>query len=288
MAKDLYDRFDEVRESYAAAAEILGFDLAKICFTGPEDDLRQTKVTQPAIFVHSAVLVDFLYPKKLIPDVAAGHSLGEYSALYAAGALTFEEALRLVKVRAELMQRAGEINAGSMAAILGLDADVLQTVCEKAQSAGIVQIANYNSPNQIVISGSVAGVDRAMAIAKEKGAKRVVPLVVSGAFHSPLMEFGRQGLEKALAEVEIKQARVPVYTNVTAKPVTQPTEIKRLLIQQLTSPVRWVETIENMIEDGVEGFYEIGPGAVLTGLMKRINKNVTANTINNLESLESV
>jgi [acyl-carrier-protein] S-malonyltransferase len=287
MGKDLYDHFPDARERFNQANKILGFDLARLCFQGPEEELKQTRVTQPAIFVHSVILTQLLFKKNLKPDMAAGHSLGEYSALFAAEALTFENALQLVKIRAELMQKAGEINTGTMAAILGLDIDALQKVCAQASAAGVVQIANYNSPGQLVISGSVAGVNRAMELAKERGAKRAIPLPVSGAFHSPLMEYAAEGLGKALNEIEIKPARVRVYTNVDARPVTRPEEIRQKLHQQLTSPVRWTEIVENMIKDGAAKFYEVGPGNVLTGLLKRINSEVAGTAVNSLESLQS-
>ena len=287
MAKDLYDHFEDVKKTYENANQILGFDLADICFKGPEEKLRQTRVTQPAIFVHSTVLVKLLFEKNSKPEMAAGHSLGEYSALYAAEALTFEDGLRLVKVRAELMQKASELNEGTMAAFIGLQEDVVAEVCETASSEGVVQVANFNSPGQVVISGSIAGVNRAIEIAKEKGAKRAIPLVVGGAFHSPLMEYASEGLQKALAEVEIRPASMPVYSNVHAKPVTQPDEIKQLLAEQLTSPVRWGEIVECMIQDGATEFHEVGPGSVLTGLLRRINREVTGKSIDKLENLQS-
>lgn len=287
MAKDLYDHFEDVKQTYENANQILGFDLADICFNGPEEKLRQTRVTQPAIFVHSTVLVKLLFEKNSKPEMAAGHSLGEYSALYAAEALTFEDGLRLVKVRAELMQKASELNEGTMAAFIGLQEDVVAEVCETASSEGVVQVANFNSPGQVVISGSVAGVNRAIEIAKEKGAKRAIPLVVGGAFHSPLMEYASEGLQKALTEVEIKPANIPVYSNVHAKPIAQPKEIRQLLAEQLTSPVRWMKIIENMIQDGASEFYEVGPGSVLRGLLRRINREVTGKSIDKLENLQS-
>lgn len=287
MAKDLYDRFEDVKQTYKRANEILGFDLAEICFNGPEEELKQTRVTQPAIFVHSAILINLFKDKNIKPEMAAGHSLGEYSALYGAEALTFDDALRLVKVRAELMQKAGEINKGTMAAFIGLQEDVVAEVCESASAAGVVQVANFNSPGQIVISGSVAGVNRAIEIAKERGAKRAILLGVGGAFHSPLMEYASEGLQKALAEVEIKPTNIPVYSNVHAKPITQPDEIRQLLAAQLTSPVRWVEIVKNMIQDGASEFHEVGPGSVLRGLLKRINREVTGKSIGKLSDLEN-
>ncbi len=286
MAQDLYESLSEAKEIYDNANDILGFDLAKISFHGPEEELKQTRITQPAIFVHSVILTQILLKKEFAPDMVAGHSLGEYSALYAAQSLSLEDALALVKIRAELMQQAGEIKKGTMAAIIGLKTDVVKSVCDEASTIGIVQVANYNSPAQVVISGSVAGVTRAMELSKEKGAKRVIPLVVSGAFHSPLMEYAESGLKKALDEIDIKTARIPVYSNVHAKPVTEPEEIKRNLTEQLTSPVRWLEIIENMIQDGATEFYEIGPGNVLKGLLKRINREVEGKSIDTIESLE--
>lgn len=288
MAKDLYENFKEVKEIYTRANEILGIDLTKISFEGPENTLKQTRITQPAIFVHSTSLIQLLWKKELMPDMAAGHSLGEYSAFCAAGAFTFEDGLRLVKIRAELMQKAGELSPGTMAAVIGLDADVLERVCEKASSSGVVQIANYNSPVQIVVSGSIKGVKRAIELAKEMGAKKTIPLVVSGAFHSPLMGSAHEGLEKVLNEIEVTEANFPVYTNVDAHPVTKPEDIKYSLREQLTSPVRWVEIIEKMIRNGASEFYEIGPGSVLTGLLRRINRNVVGQTVSNVESLEKI
>jgi [acyl-carrier-protein] S-malonyltransferase len=288
MAKDLYDAFPEARAKFDAAHQILGFDLAQLCFAGPEEELKQTRATQPAIFVHSVILTDLLFKKNIKPAMTAGHSLGEYSALYAAGALSFEDALRVVKVRAELMQKAGEIHPGAMAAVIGLAAEALKNVCAEANSAGVVQIANYNSPNQLVISGAAAGVNRALELAKERGAKRAIPLPVSGAFHSPLMEYAIAGLGEILNEVEIQPASIPVYTNVNAKPVTAAQEIRQKLYAQLTSPVRWVEIVENMIKDGAAKFYEVGPGNVLTGLLKRINSETPGVAVNGVESLEQL
>ncbi len=284
----MYERFEEVKEIYHTANELLEFDLTKICFQGPKEELRQTRVTQPAIFVHSAVLTKLLRKKGVEPSMTAGHSLGEYSALFAAGALTFEDALSLVKIRAELMQKAGDIKPGTMAAIIGLDVQAVQNVCDEASSAGVVQVANFNSPIQVVISGSVGGVNKAIEMAKNHGAKKAIPLVVSGAFHSPLMEYALEGLGKALSEIKINAASIPVYANLDAQPTSTPDEIKQKLRAQLTSPVQWTEIIENMIEDGATQFHEIGPGSVLTGLLKRINKRVAGKTIDNLESLENI
>ena len=288
MAKDLYDDSTAVRELYATANDILGFDLANICFNGPEDDLRQTRVTQPAVFVHSAALSLYIKETNLSPDAVAGHSLGEYSALHQAQSFSFEDGLRLVKRRAELMQKAGESNPGTMAAIVGLDSTTLADVCAEASSAGVVSVANFNSPVQIVISGAVAAVENAMQICTERGAKRVVPLVVGGAFHSSLMQFAFDGLSDAVKVATINKARVPVYANVTSEPVTAPEDIKRLLVEQLTSPVRWVEIMTNMIRDGITEFYEVGPGSVLTGLLRRISRDVTGKALNSLEGIRAM
>jgi [acyl-carrier-protein] S-malonyltransferase len=273
MGKDLYDKFPKVKEIFDSANEILGFDLKSICFEGPEDELKQTWITQPAIFIHSIIVTLLLAEQKITPAMAAGHSLGEYSALVAAQAISFIDGLRIVKRRGELMQHAGEKQPGTMAAIIGLSDEEVIEICKEASSTGIVAAANFNSPLQVAISGSHEGIAKASELARQKGAKKVMPLVVSGAFHSPLMESVQQELKAALEEIDIKTAKFPVYANVTAKPVKIPNEIRELLYKQLTHPVRWVETIENMISDGVTDFYEVGPGNVLAGLVKRINRD---------------
>ena len=271
MAKDLYDADPAVRKLMDRADRILGFSISRICFEGPEEELRQTKNTQPAIFLHSVAAFRSV---ELRPDYTAGHSLGEYSALVAAGALDFEDALRLVRLRGELMQRAGEERRGTMAAIVGIDVETVEGLCREASKAGIVQPANFNSPGQIVISGSVDGVRRAMELARGRGAKMVKELTVSGAFHSPLMESARDGLRKALDTTAVSDAGVPVYANVTGEPVIRSSEIRELLCRQLTSPVRWEETIRNMVRDGAIEFTEVGPGKVLQGLIKRTESAV--------------
>jgi [acyl-carrier-protein] S-malonyltransferase len=290
MGKDLFELFSEAKEIYEKANEILGFELTTASFNGPEETLKQTFITQPAIFTHSIVLTK-LTEKKLTPDFTAGHSLGEYSALVCAGALSFEEGLKLVKLRGELMQKAGEEQKGTMAAVLGLDSQKLEEICQEASSAGIVQVANFNSPGQIVISGSVEGVRKAMEIAKVNKAKLVKELVVHGAFHSPLMEPAKEEFKKALDAAPVNNVRIPVYANVTGKPITPDTpisDIKDLLYNQLTSSVRWEESIRNMINDGAAEFIELGPGKVLQGLIKRINNSVAtagfdkADDLNNL------
>ncbi len=272
MGKDLYEQHPDARVLFERADAIIGASLTRICFEGPEEELRQTKNTQPAIFLHSVVLSRLYQSEKGV--MAAGHSLGEYSALVYAGSLTFEDGLRLVRLRGEFMQHAGVEQPGTMAAVVGLEANVIGEVCCSACEAGVVQAANFNSPGQIVISGSVSGVHRAMELAKARGAKLVKELPVSGAFHSPLMESAKMGLQAALEKTDIRDALIPVYANVTAKPVTKADEIRQLLNDQLTSPVRWDETIRNMAADGASEFVEIGPGRVLQGLVRRIRSDV--------------
>jgi [acyl-carrier-protein] S-malonyltransferase len=285
MGKDLYEGNSDAKALFDKADNVLGFSLSKICFEGPEEELKQTKNTQPAIFVHSIVLFILIINPKF--EMAAGHSLGEYSALVAAGALTFENGLKLVRLRGELMQRAGKENPGTMAAVVGLDSKVITQVCTEASATGIVQAANFNSPGQIVISGSIAGVQKAMEIAKARGAKIVKELPVSGAFHSPLMESAQKEFKSALDNIEIKNAEVPVYANVTARPMHSADEIRNLLFRQLTSPVRWEESITSMIADEAGVFTEIGPGKVLQGLIKRINGGVEVRGIEKLNDLKS-
>ena len=271
MAKDLFDNSVEAKEMIKTADEALGVNLSYIMFNGPEEELKQTEFTQPAIFLHSVVLASLI--RTLRPDAVAGHSLGEYSALVSAGVIQFYEAIKLVRQRGLAMQYAGTVMKGTMAAIVGLKPDEVDTACKEASDVGIVQCANFNSPGQIVISGSVDGVHKAMELCKLKGAKLVKELVVSGAFHSPLMEPATDRLANALEQTNFYDARIPVYTNVTANPVTDKNKIKKLLLEQLNAPVRWEEIIFNMSDDGIDEFYEIGPGKVLQGLVKRINPN---------------
>jgi len=272
MAKDIYDNSVEAKEMIKTADEALGINLSYILFNGPEDQLKQTEFTQPAIFLHSVILASII--RTLDIEGAAGHSLGEYSALVAAGSLQFYDAVKLVRERGKAMQQAGIDNPGTMAAVIGLDSEIVDECLAEASSAGIVQSANFNSPGQIVISGSVDGVKKGMEICKAKGAKLVKELVVSGAFHSPLMQTAKDKLKTALENTPVYDARYPVYANVSAKPVTSKCEIQNLLIEQVTSPVRWEETIKNMIADGFDEFYEVGPGKVLQGLVKRSNPGV--------------
>ncbi len=268
MGRDLASEFPPARECFERADALLGFALSRICFEGPEEELKQTANTQPAIFVHSIAAASLLQADDA--GMTAGHSLGEYTALVFAGALSFEDGLRLVRLRGELMQASGERQKGTMAAVVGLEPEAVENVCRDASEAGIVQCANFNSPGQIVISGSVEGVHKAMDLAKQRGAKLVKELVVSGAFHSPLMESAKEGLLSALEETPIGNARIPVFANVTAQPVQNAGEIRTLLARQLTSPVRWEESIRAMARAGAGTFLEVGPGKVLQGLVRRI------------------
>ncbi len=272
MAKDLFENDPKSRAMIEEADRILGTSLSGICFDGPEDQLRLTNNTQPAIFLHSMVAAQAL--SGITPSMVAGHSLGEYSALVMAGALSFADGLRLVRLRGELMLQAGIAQKGTMAAVVGLSPEATEELCIEASAAGIVQPANFNSPGQIVISGSVEGVHKAMELAKAKGAKMVKELVVSGAFHSPLMESAREGLKKALDATTFNDARIPVYANVTAEPVTRAAEIRDLLYRQLTMPVRWEQSVRAMVRDGAADFIEVGPGKVLQGLVKRTEAGV--------------
>ena len=283
MGKDLWERSNAGREFFERADQLLGFSLSRICFEGPEEELTQTKNTQPALFVHSLVLANLVRDERAV--AAAGHSLGEYTALVYAGAITFEEGLRLVRLRGELMQKACDEQPGTMAAIIGLDPKAVGEVCCKAWTSGIVQAANYNSPGQVVISGSVSGVRKAMELAKVRGARMVKELTVGGAFHSPLMESAMEGLKRVIEETEIREARIPAYMNASAKPAKKPEEIRDALAQQLTSAVRWEESIRNMIADGLTRFVEVGAGKVLQGLIKRISPESEVASIERLEDL---
>lgn len=279
MAKDLYDNNPIAREMLEKANEVLEFRITDIMFEGTAEDLRQTKVTQPAVFLHSTVLARCLPDFK--PDMVAGHSLGEFSALVAAGAMDFEEGLRLVSIRAQAMQKACEMCPGTMAAVISLPAEKVEQICKECE--GIVVAANYNSDVQIVISGEKEAVEAACVKMKEAGARRALVLPVGGAFHSPLMEPARaelaEGIEKAIFRTPI----CPVYQNVTAKPSTDPAEIKANLLAQLTSPVRWTQSVKNMMEDGADHFTELGPGAVLQGLVAKIASSPL--TIDGFQSL---
>ncbi len=266
MGKDLYDNNAEVRAMMERANEILGFRLTDIMFAGTAEELKQTKVTQPAVFLHSVAMAKALDAK---PDAVAGHSLGEFSALVVSGALSFEDGLRLVSKRAQAMQACCEAVEGGMAAVLSLTDDQVEAIC--AETEGVVVAANYNCPGQLVISGEKRAIEAACVKAKEAGARRALPLPVGGAFHSPLMEPAREELEKAIAEAAFQTPACPIYQNVDAKPHTDPEEIKQNLIAQLTAPVRWTQIVREMLADGVDAITELGPGTVLQGLVKKVS-----------------
>lgn len=272
MGKDLYDQNPLANKLFEQANEILGFRITDLMFAGTDDDLKQTKVTQPAIFLHSVILAKTL-GDQFQPDMVAGHSLGEFSALVAAQALSFEDGLTLVSKRAQAMQKACELTPSTMAAVLALPDEEVEKICA-AITSEIVVCANYNCPGQLVISGSESGIDKACEELLAAGAKRALKLKVGGAFHSPLMEPARAELAEAIEKTVINQPICPIYQNVNAKAATDPAIIKENLIAQLTSPVRWTQTIQNMIADGADHFIELGPGTVLQGLVKKINKEV--------------
>ena len=271
MGKDLYETNAEARVLFDKANEILGFRITDLMFEGTEEDLRQTKVTQPAIFLHSVILAKSL-GDEFKPDMVAGHSLGEFSALVAAGALSFEEGLKLVSARAHAMQKACEARPSTMAAVLALPDYKVEALC--AEVDDIVAPANYNCPGQVVISGTLEGIDTACEKMLAAGAKRALKLKVGGAFHSPLMQPAQEELAEAIAAAKFQTPVCPVYQNVDAKPHTDPEEIKENLIKQLTAPVRWTQDVEAMIADGADAFIELGPGSVLQGLVKKINRGV--------------
>lgn len=273
MGKDLYDNSPKGREMFERANDILGFRITDLMFSGTDEDLRQTKVTQPAIFLHSVILAATL-GEKFTPDMVAGHSLGEFSALVAANALSFEDGLVLVSKRAMAMQKACEAEPSTMAAIIGLDDSIVEDICRDINE--IVVPANYNSPGQLVISGSMKGIEIACEKIKAAGAKRALPLKVGGAFHSPLMEPARIELAQAINETSFSSPICPIYQNVSAKSVTEPEMIKNNLISQLTSPVMWTQIMINMIADGATTFVEVGPGTVLQGLVKKVNNDIEA------------
>jgi [acyl-carrier-protein] S-malonyltransferase len=288
MGKDLVESFPLAREIFEQAGETLGYDLASICFEGPEDQLKQTRYTQPALYTHSMIVSELLTRNGVRADAAAGHSLGEFSAWRYAGAYDFITGLKLVQKRGELMQEAGKDNQGMMAAIIGLDAETVIRVCEESQSAGIVQPANFNSPGQIVITGTVAGVEKAMDSVKAAGAKRALKLPVSGAFHSPLMDSAAGLFQDVVSRIQFHPISVPVYANVTAQPYSSTEETGKLLCNQLTHCVRWVEIIENMIREGITRFIEVGAGKVLAGLVKRIDRDVeiiSAGAVGDIEAI---
>ena len=288
MGRALAERFDEARDTFATADRVLGFPLSAVCWAGPAEELKKSVNTQPALLAHSVAALRLVEAAGLVPAFVAGHSLGEYSACVAAGALSFEDALALTRTRGRLMYEAGLARPGAMAAILGLSAEAVEAACAEAASAGIVRAANLNAPGQVVISGEPAAVELACERAKAKGAKRAIKLEVSGAFHSPLMEPAAKGLAEALAKVTIRDARCPVISNAWAKPVQEAKEIRRALEAQLLASVRWEDSMRFLLaQGGVEAFVELGTGKVLRGLLRTLDANAASWNVEDPESLQA-
>ena len=288
MGLDLKENSEKARKYFEISNEIMECDIQSIIFDGPEEKLKRTEYTQPAIYIVSAIMGYLLIDKGLKPDALAGHSLGEYSALAIGGVFDFPTGLKLVKFRSENMAEAGKKEKGSMAAILGLDDDSVQKVCSSYDGTGTVVAANYNSPGQVVISGSPDAIQWAMSASKKAGARMAVELNVSGAFHSPLMSSARENLAEMINSLEISDSTFPVYTNVDAKPVTKNKDIKDSLIRQLESPVQWTKTILAMKKNGIKSFFEVGPGRVLQGLNKRIDRSISSKGIDSIKQLEQI
>ncbi len=288
MGKDLVENFAVAADVFKRADEVMGYPISELCFNGPEEDLKETAHTQPALYITSAAAFEVAREMGLTPSFTAGHSIGEYAALYAAGVFSLEEGLSLVRTRAQLMAFAGRSSAGTMAAILGLSADQVADVVAKAADAGIVIVANYNSPIQTVISGEVAAVERAGQIASEMGAKRVVPLNVSGGFHSPLMQSAADSLLEALRGAKMQAPSVPIVANYTADYVSTAAEARDNLAKQITGSVRWVESIRRIVDDGAEAFVELGSGNVLAGLIKRIAPETEVYSAGDKASIEAL
>lgn len=289
MGRDIYDQYPQIRLLYEKANDLLETDIAQISFEGPTEILKQTQYTQPAILVHSVAVTTLLASAGISPGFVAGHSLGEYSALVAAESLDVAEAIKLVRLRSALMHQAGEDQPGTMAVFIGLSPEETERVCKEASSEQEpVQPANFNSPEQIAVAGSIPAVRRAMDLAKAAGAKRALPIPVSGAFHSVLMQSARDGLFGAIQEATFHDAQMPLIANVTAQPVSKAVDIRHLLIEQLTSPVRWLESMQTLIGLGVDTFVEVGPGAVLKGLLRRIDQNVQVLNADKIESIQGV
>ena len=287
MGKELFGNFPLARGVFEEADQTLGWKVSQLCFQGPADKLTQTANVQPTLLTVSMACYRLATERGLSPSMVAGHSLGEYTALVAAGAIEFSQALRLVRRRGELMEASGSQRAGSMAAILGADREMAERACTEAAQCGIVVMANFNCPGQVVISGQPEAVKRAGELAKEMGAKAVIPLQVSGAFHSPLMEQAAEEFVQELAKVEIGDVEIPVVSNATARPSRNASQLKEALEQQMTSPVLWEESVRRMIEEGVDTFIEVGPGKVLSGLVRRTDPSVAIFNIQDSESLES-
>ena len=289
MGKDLVETSASAKRRYEEANDIMGMDLAKLSFEGPEETLRQTEVTQPALFVVSVVLAELAMAGGLTPSFSAGHSLGEYSALTTANVFTFTEALTLVKLRGDAMSQAGQERSGTMAAIIGLGADAVESICgEASEGAKVAVPANFNSPGQIVISGNVDAVKNAMKLATKSGATKAIELNVSGAFHSPLMETAKMSMKKALDGISLSRAQFPIVMNVSAEAVSEPEKIKENLIRQLDNPVRWIETVETLEDLGVTDFVEVGPGRVLQGLNRRIDRTLSTRGIERFDQIKEL
>ncbi len=286
MGRDIFEAFPAARTMRERANERLGYSIPDIMFSGSEEELRQTKYTQPAIFLHSIAVATLIGSKDI--TMTAGHSLGEYTALCFAGAIGFDDALRIVAKRGDLMQNAGKQNPGTMAAIIGMPDNALDSLLAEAGREGIIQAANFNSPGQVVLSGDIAAVKKAVELAPSKGSRMAKELVVSGAFHSPLMKPAEQELSAALDQIDIQPATIPVCMNAIAQPVTSAAEIRKNLILQLTSSVLWTQSIESMIQSGITEFVEIGPQKVLQGLIKRIDKTVTTRGVDNAADIQSL
>ncbi|HHW02907.1 MAG TPA: ACP S-malonyltransferase [Thermoanaerobacterales bacterium] len=287
MGKDLYENFSVARRIFEQADDSLNFKISNVCFEGPEDKLKETVNTQPAILTHSMVCFSILKEEGILPDVVAGLSLGEYSALVAAESLDFDQAVPLVQKRGKYMQEAVPLGSGTMAAILGLDRDAVMEICQQASETGKVEAANFNCPGQIVISGEVKAVEKAVELAKSRGAKKAMILAVSAPFHCSLLKPAGEKLARELDRVEIKDTKIPVVSNVNADFTHKASDIKKLLIKQVSSPVLWEDSIRKMIESGVDTFVELGPGKVLTGFVKKIDKNLVTLNVEDTESLKN-
>ncbi len=289
MGASLADAYPEARGVFQLADEVLGFSLSSVCWEGPDDRLRATENAQPALLAHSMAVVGVLTGRGIRPEWTAGHSLGEFSAHVAAGSLGFEDALRLVRARGEAMAETGRASPGSMAAILGLEAEAVEALCRAVRTTGeVLEPANYNAPGQIVVSGSREAVRRAVQAARDHGARKALEIPVSGAFHSPLMAAAAERLAEVLAEVEIRPARIPVVANVDARPVSEPAQIRDRLLRQLTAPVRWLECVLELRRLGARRFVEPGPGAVLTGLLRRIDRDLESHAVGGPDEIEDL
>lgn len=288
MGHDLYQAYPEARAVFEQANRVLDIEIKTFCFDGPEDSLKQTAITQPAIFTHSVAAFEVLKAHNQHPTLVAGHSVGELAALVAAGVMSLEDGFRVVCVRGQAMQSAGKTRQGAMAAIIGLEDEVITELCNTSAKAGQVTPANFNCPGQVVISGEEQAVKKAMEVAKEKGAKRALQLPVSGAFHSALMQPAVEALTSILEDVPFSKAQIPVIPNVTTEPTTDPQQLKELLIQQVVSPVRWTESMITLGNQGITQAYEVGPGSVLKGLMRRINRDIAVTEMGTVEAIQSL